>query len=302
MKAIEIVEVAPRDGLQNEQVLLSTAQKVELVTRAVAAGVRRIEVASFVHPTRVPQMADAEAVCAALPALDGVTTIGLVLNKRGAERALATRVDEIGAVISASDGFGIANQGRTSEETVVDAIEILALARARGRQAQVTISAAFGCPFDGEVEPARVADLARRIAAAGSLEIALADTIGVAAPIDVGRVIAAVRRAVPAMALRCHFHDTRNTAVANGWAAVELGVATLDAAIGGIGGCPFAPGSTGNVATEDLLYILDRAELETGVSLEAIVETSKWLGSVMGKPLPSRLACVAPYPPRGEGR
>jgi hydroxymethylglutaryl-CoA lyase len=300
MRAIEIVEVAPRDGLQNESVLLSTDRKVELIGRAVAAGIRRIEVASFVHPKRVPQMADAEAVCAALPTLDGVTTIGLVLNKRGAERAVATRVDELGAVISASDGFGVANQGRTADESVSDAVEIVNFARAHGRQAQVTISVAFGCPFDGEIEPSRVAELARRVAVAGPLEIALADTIGVAAPINVARVIAAVRAAVPTIPLRCHFHDTRNTAIANSWEAVEHGVATLDAAIGGVGGCPFAPGSTGNVATEDVLYLLARARLETGVSLSEIVETSKWLGSVMGRPLPSRLARVSPFPPQAK--
>lgn len=302
MRAIEIVEVGPRDGLQNESVLLSTADKVDLIVRSVAAGIGRIEVASFVHPGRVPQMADAEAVCASLPALDGVTAIGLVLNMRGARRALATRVDEFGAVVSASDGFGMANQGRTSDQTVADAVDILRFAREHGRQAQVTISVAFGCPFEGEIEPARVADLARRVAVGGPVEIALADTIGVAAPTHVARVIAAVRAAVPSIALRCHFHDTRNTAVANAWMAVECGVATLDSAIGGIGGCPFAPGSTGNVATEDLLYMLDRANLETGISLAKIVETSKWLGGVMGKNLPSRLAQVSPFPPRREER
>lgn len=294
--AIELVEVSARDGLQNESVLLSTAQKIELIERSVAAGVRRIEVASFVHPRRVPQMADAEAVCAGLPALKGVTTIGLVLNRRGAERALLTRVDELGAVASASDGFGIANQGRTSDETVEDATEILALARDAGRRAQVTISVAFGCPFDGEVAPERVAAIARRLAEAGPVEIALGDTIGVATPADVARVMRAVGAAVGNLPIRCHFHDTRNTAVANGWTALQHGAATLDGAIGGIGGCPFAPGATGNVATEDLLYMLGRGGVTTGVELDRVVDTARWLSDVMGRPLPGRVSRAPAFP------
>ncbi|HQS95518.1 hydroxymethylglutaryl-CoA lyase [Novosphingobium sp. 17-62-19] len=295
-QAIEIVEVSARDGLQNESVMLTTGQKIELVCRAVDAGVRRIEVASFVNPKRVPQMADAEAVCSGLPALDGVTTIGLVLNRRGAERALLTRVDELGVVVSASDGFGIANQGRSAAETVNDAVEIIALARAAGRRAQVTISVAFGCPFDGEVSPFRVAAMAQKLAEAGPVEIALGDTIGVATPVDVMRVFNAVREAVPDMPIRCHFHDTRNTGVANAWTAMQLGAATLDASIGGIGGCPFAPGASGNVATEDLLYPLARAGISTGLSLEAIIETAQWLGSVMGQSLPGRVSRAPRFP------
>lgn len=293
---VELVEVGPRDGLQNEPGILSTVQKVALIERSLAAGVRRIEVASFVDPWRVPRMADAEAVCAALPSRDAVTTIGLALNRRGAERALLTGVDELGAVASATDGFGIANQGRTSAETVSDAVEIIGIARAAGRRAQVTISVAFGCPFDGEVAPTRVADIARRLAHAGPLEIALGDTIGVAAPADVARVMLAVAQAAPGMPLRCHFHDTRNTAIANAWAAVEHGAATLDASLGGIGGCPFAPGASGNVATEDLLYMLDRAGIRTGVDLGAIVDGAGWLASVMGRPLPGRLSRVPQFP------
>lgn len=297
MSVLEIVEVSPRDGLQNEAVMLSTGQKIELITRAVGAGARRIEVASFVHPKRVPQMADAEAVCVGLPALDGVVTIGLVLNRRGAERALATRVDEFGAVVSASDGFGNANQGRSADETVADAIEIIELAHANGRRAQATISVSFGCPFDGEVRADRVADIARRLAAARPREIALADTIGVATPADVARVMAAVKAAAPGVPIRCHFHDTRNTAVANAWTAHQLGAATLDSAIGGIGGCPFAPGATGNVATEDLLYMFDRAGVRSGYSLARTLKASRWLATAMGRDLPSRLARVSPFPP-----
>lgn len=298
--SIELVEVSPRDGLQNEAVALSSEEKIELVRRAVGAGVRRIEVASFVNPRRVPRMADAEVVCAGLGELEAVT-IGLVLNRRGAERALATRVDELGAVVSATDGFGIANQGRTSGESLADAIEIIALAHAAGRRAQATISVAFGCPFEGEVPAQRVADIARRLAAAQPVEIALGDTIGVAAPADVRRVMRAVKAAAPGVPLRLHLHDTRNMAIANGSAALDEGVATLDGAIGGIGGCPFAPGATGNVATEDLLYMLGRANVETRVSLEAMIATSHWLAGRLRRVLPASLSRVAPFPPvKGE--
>jgi hydroxymethylglutaryl-CoA lyase len=296
MSEIEIVEVSPRDGLQNEQRLVSTADKVTLIERAVAAGVRRIEVASFVHPERVPQMADAEAVCAALPASLGATKIGLALNMRGLERALATRVDEIGAVACATDGFGLANQGRTSDDTVADAIAVMQGALAAGRSAQGTLSVAFGCPFEGEVEIARVVDVARRLAAAGPREIAFGDTIGVATPDHVERLMAAVREAVPGMKLRLHFHDTRNTAVANAWAAVRSGAATLDASIGGCGGCPFAPGASGNVPTEDVLYLLGRAGIGTGIDIQRINEAVPWLEQRIGRTLPGRQARVAPFP------
>lgn len=291
---IEIVEVGPRDGLQNETAELTSAQKVEMIRAAVNAGIRRIEVASFVNPVRVPQMADAAAVCAATEGLDAIR-IGLVLNRRGAERAIATSVDELGAVVSASDGFGIANQGRSSAETFADAADILAIAHAAGRRGQATISVAFGCPFDGAVPPARVAELARGIAAAGAHEIALGDTIGVATPAQVARVIDEVRRAVPGVPLRLHFHDTRNMAVANGWAAVCAGAATLDASLAGLGGCPFAPGATGNVATEDLLYMLDGAGIETGVSLEAVIDASRRVSGMLGREPGSKLARVGPF-------
>ena len=296
MRDIEIVEVSPRDGLQNERLIVPTADKVALIVRAVAAGVRRIEVASFVHPSRVPQMAVAEAVCAALPRALGATTIGLALNHRGVERALATRVDEIGAVACATDAFGLANQGRPSDETVTDAIAVIRAAKTAGRSAQVTISAAFGCRLEGEVAPERVVDMARRLAAAGPREIALGDTIGVATPDRVERLMAAVREAVPGMKLRMHFHDTRNTAVANAWAAVQGGAATLDASIGGCGGCPFAPGASGNVATEDVLYLLGRAAIRTGVDIDRIKDIVPWLEQRIGRTLPGRQSKVAPFP------
>jgi len=295
---IEMVEVAARDGLQNEPGVFPTEDKLELIRRAVAAGSKRIEVASFVHPGRVPQMADAEAVVAGLPKREAseVTYIGLVLNKRGALRALETQVHELGAVISASDGFGTRNQGRTSDETLEDALEIIRLAKEHGRSAQATISVAFGCPFDGEIAPSRVADLARRVAAAGPREIAIADTIGVGVPNQVKAVMAAVKAAVPGMPIRVHFHDTRNTAVANAWAGVEAGATTVDASIGGIGGCPFAPNATGKVATEDVQYMLQRSGVETGLSLDGLIDTAKWLGQKMGRTLPGLVSRAGGFP------
>jgi hydroxymethylglutaryl-CoA lyase len=286
-QAIEIVEVGARDGLQNEADLISTADKVELITRAIASGVRRIETASFVNGARVPQMADAEAVMAALPESDTVTYIGLVLNMRGAQRALATKVHELGAVAIASDAFGIANQGQTSDDSVIVASDIIGAAHAAGRSAQVTISAAFGCPFEGYVDPARVVQMAAELARAKPREIALADTIGVAVPAQVKALIGKVRDVIGDIPIRAHFHNTRNTGLANAWAAFEAGAATLDSSLGGLGGCPFAPKATGNIPTEDLIYLLERSGVETGLDLSKLIETGTWLTGIMGRTLPA---------------
>ncbi len=297
--AIEFVEVGARDGLQNEAALVSTADKLALIDRAIAAGVRRLEVASFVNPRRVPQMADAEAVCAALPRRDDVTTIGLVLNERGAQRALATgRIGQLGAVASATDGFGIANQGQTSAASEAAAAAIVAAARAAGIGAQITISVAFGCPYDGEVDPGQVAAMAARLAACGPVEIALADTIGVADPARVAALVRAVRAAIAPVPVRVHFHNTRGTALANVWAAIGAGAGVVDGAIGGLGGCPFAPGAAGNVASEDVVYMLDRAGVATGVDLAALIAASHWLAGVMGRQLPALVSRAGPFPPR----
>lgn len=271
---IELVEVSPRDGLQNEKTILSTADKVELIARAVAAGARRIEVASFVNPKLVPQMADAEAVIAALPRRDDVRYIGLVLNERGAGRALATDVHELGVVVAASDVFGTANQGMDVDASIAMAGRVIEQAKAVGRDAQVTISVAFGCPLSGAVDPARVVEMARRLAAFGPLEIALADTIGVARPDEVSHLVAAVVEAVRPLPVRVHFHDTRGTGVANAVAAVAAGAVTVDASIGGTGGCPFAPGAAGNVATEDVAYALND---QMAVDIDAVCEAAVWL-------------------------
>lgn len=294
--AVEIVEVAPRDGLQNEKRLFTTAQKVELIERMVAAGARRIEVASFARPDRVPQMADAEAVIGGLSLPSDVVTIGLVMNKKGALRALDTQVKEIGAVCVASDSFAQRNQGQTSLESAEMAVDVVRFVRGEGRRAQVTIGAAFGCPFEGEVDPAHVVALASRIAEAEPVEIALADTIGVAVPAQVFALVSEVRAAIGAIPVRVHLHNTRGTGIANSWAAVEAGAATLDASVGGIGGCPFAPNATGNIATEDLLYMLDRSGIATGYDLGRTIDTSHWLGREMEAPLPALVSRAGPFP------
>jgi len=298
---VQIVEVGARDGLQNEDAVLATADKVELIRRLMAAGAKRLEVASFVHPRRVPQMADAEAVLEALGSSpEGVSFIGLVLNRRGLERALATSVDEINFVVGATDGFNRANAGVSPEDTMADIEAMVPLASDAGRRTTVTISVSFGCPYEGEVDPNRVVDLARRAAVVGADEIALADTIGVAVPMDVRRRLAAVDGSIGHATLRCHFHDTRNTGIANAMAAVEFGVEVLDASVGGAGGCPFAPNATGNVATEDLLYLLRRSNVATGFDPAAIIETGHWLGARLGKPLPSAVGRAGWFPGRDE--
>ena len=296
MRPVELVEVGPRDGLQNEAAIVSTADKVALIRRTIGYGVRRIEVASFVNPLRVPQMADADDVVAMLGDTPGVTRIGLALNLRGAERALASGIDQVGAVAVASDSFGIRNQGQDSAQSVAVATAIVAAARAAGRSAQVTIAVAFGCPFEGEVDPARVVAIARQLADAGPVEIALADTIGVAVPARVTALVRDVARVIAPLPVRIHCHDTRGTGTANVWAAVEAGATTVDASLGGLGGCPFAPGAKGNVATEDVLYMLGRSGVVTGCDLDAAITASRWLGGVIGRPMPSRVAEAGGFP------
>lgn len=294
---IEMVEVGPRDGLQNEKAVVSTADKAELIRRAIAYGARRIEVTSFVNPSRVPQLADAEQLVAMLPDRDDVTYIGLVLNRRGAERALATgRIDELGAVCITSDAFGIRNQGQSSDESLAAAIEIVELAHAAGRSAQITIATAFGCPFTGEIPMARVIDMAKRVADAQPREVALADTIGVAVPAQVAETVARVREAVGPLPVRVHFHNTRGSGLANVWAAVAAGATVVDASLGGLGGCPFAPGAAGNVATEDVVYMLERSGIATGLALLDLVEAAAWFTGVMGRPLPAMVSKAPAFP------
>jgi hydroxymethylglutaryl-CoA lyase len=295
-RRIDIVEVGPRDGLQNESVVFSTADKVEFIKRVVDAGGRRIEVASFVNPKRVPQMADAEEVLKALPRRDDVGYIGLVLNRRGFERAAAAGCSEVGMAVVASDTFNQRNQGATTAESIKAWLDIAASAHAAGIRAQVTISAAFGCPFEGEVAPEKVVGIASQVAQGAPCEIAIADTIGVGVPSQVTDLLGRIASALPGMPLRCHFHNTRNTGLANAYAAVEAGASVLDASVGGIGGCPFAPAATGNIPTEDLLYMLQRMGITTGVDLEQTIATGRWLQDRIGRPVPGMLVKAGGFP------
>ena len=286
---VEILEVGPRDGLQNEKVVFSTSDKLRMINGAIDAGVRRMEVASFVHPKRVPQMADAEDVIAGLMDRKDMTYIGLILNKRGLLRAFATRegnkrgIDEVGCVAIASDTFAEKNQGQTSQESVDITKDMIRMAKAEGMSAQATISASFGCPFEGRIDQGRVVAMAESIAEAQPREIAIADTIGVGSPLRVTELISKIRERLPDMPLRAHFHNTRNTGLANAWAAYEAGVATLDASVAGLGGCPFAPKATGNIGTEDLLYLLHESGVSTAVNLEEMIKLANWAETILGR-------------------
>jgi hydroxymethylglutaryl-CoA lyase len=294
---IEIVEVGARDGLQNEKAALGVEDKLDFIHRLEACGARRLEAVSFVNERRVPQMAGAEAIMAALPHEEGRSRIGLVLNARGWDRALAAKVDEANVVVCATDGFGIRNQGASVADQMAALAAIVARQQAEGGPPiTVTFSVAFGCPFDGEVSEDQVAALARDAGALGVPEIALGDTIGVADPWTVRRRIEAVRKAAPNARLRMHFHDTRNTGLANAFASVEAGVTVLDASCGGLGGCPFAPNATGNIATEDLVYMLSRAGYETGYDMAMLIETGRWIGEKIGKAPVSALSRAGGFP------
>ena len=295
---VTLVEVGPRDGLQAESAVLSTLDKVTLIERAIGAGATRIEAVSFAHPDVVPQMADAEAVMGALgPHAGRVSFIGLVMNRRGLDRALATSVDEVNFVVAASDGYSRSNQGAPSDDVMGEVESMIPVAVAAGRRVTVTISVAFGDPHDGTVAPERIRDLAATAVAAGAVEVALGDTIGAAVPPTVDVVVGAVRHAVPDAPIRCHFHDTRRTGLANLYAALAAGVTILDTSIGGIGGSPFAPKAGGNVATEDAVAFLDRIGVETGIDLVRTIDTGRWLADKLGHDLPAAHQHVEPWLP-----
>ncbi|WP_017665819.1 hydroxymethylglutaryl-CoA lyase [Porphyrobacter sp. AAP82] len=298
--SIELVEVGPRDGLQNEPDIIPTGTKLGLIDRMIGYGARRLEVASFVHPQRVPQMADAEAVIAGLSDRADCTYVGLVLNKRGVLRALATRengargIDQVGCVVVASDTFGQKNQGQTIQQGIAETREMLRFARAEGIRAQVTISAAFGCPFEGEVKHETVLAIAEAIAQDAPEEIALADTIGVGTPREAGELFGKLGALLGSkIPMRAHFHNTRGTGIANAWEAYQAGVRIFDASLGGLGGCPFAPRATGNIATEDLVYMMQRSGVDTGIDLDAAIAANKWFAGVLGRELPSAVARAA---------
>jgi hydroxymethylglutaryl-CoA lyase len=292
---VEIVEVSPRDGLQNERRALSTPEKVELIARARKTGVRRVEVTSFVRPDRVPQLADAAEVVAGLAGIDIVAS-ALALNMRGYDRAVGAGIGEINTVVLATDTFSRRNQGMCTADAIAVAGAMLERARSAGVRLTITIGASFGCPFEGEVSDERFAHVLARVADLGADEIALADTIGVAVPSDIERRFALVHEYAPATPTRVHLHDTRNTGIANAVAAVRSGVKALDASLGGIGGCPFAPNATGNIATEDLVYLLDRMGIASGVALDPAIEHARWVTDRLGVPPAGRLANAGGFP------
>lgn len=294
---VEIVEVGPRDGLQSEPGVFPTEDKIRLIESLIDAGLRRLEVTSFVNPKKVPQMADAEAVLAGLQKRPGVHYIGLVLNRKGFERALAAGCTEVGMAVVSSDTFNRRNQGVSTDESIAAWLEIARAAREAGIRAQVTIATSFGCPFEGEIPVHRVLEVAERVAEGLPHEISFADTVGVGVPWQVSEVILGARERLPEMRLRAHFHNTRNTGLANAYAAVQAGVHALDSSVGGIGGCPFAPAATGNIPTEDLVYMLQRAGVETGVDLPRLLAVSEWLQQRLGRTLPGMLLKAGSFPP-----
>jgi hydroxymethylglutaryl-CoA lyase/(R)-citramalyl-CoA lyase len=292
---VDIVDVGPRDGLQNEKVSLSPEVRAGLCDRLVAAGVPRVEAASFVNPKRVPQMAGAEEVLAKIERKPGTTYAGLVLNERGYERAIEAGVDEVRYAFPVTATFAKRNQNTTVADATELAGRLTERARLDGVRVSVTLSVAFGCPFEGRVEPAHVLDLARKVAASGPDEIVLADTIGVGVPSQVRELVGGVLG--HGITVGCHFHDTRNTGIANAAAAVEAGATVLDASVGGTGGCPFAPRATGNIATEDLVYLLHGIGYETGIDLGELIGVAEWLARQLGKELPGQVYKAGDFEP-----
>ncbi len=292
---LTICDVGPRDGLQNEATSLAPAVRAELCDRLATAGVPRVEAVSFVNPKRVPQMAGAEEVMAAIDRRPGTIYAGLVLNERGYERGLEAGVDEVHYAFPVTDEFSRRNQNTTVAEALDTSDRLVARAGADGMRITVTLSVAFGCPFEGAVDPGHVLDVAGRVAATGPDEIVLADTIGVAVPSQVETLVAGV--AGLGVPVGCHFHNTRNTGFANAVAAIAAGATVLDASLGGTGGCPFAPRATGNIATEDLVYLLHGMGHETGIDLDALIEHAVWLGEQLGKELPGQLHKAGTFAP-----
>ncbi len=294
---IQIIEVGPRDGLQNEAVTLATDDKISLIEHLVASGVTRIEAVSFAHPKYVPQLADAEAVMAGIAKRDGVSYIGLVMNWRGWLRAVDTGIDEVNVPLFASDTFNEKNQGVPTSESIEVVRSIALDAHANDISVTATIGTAWGCPFEGEVPIERLVETAAVLAGCGVDEIAIADTIGVGDPWSVTKRLSAVADVVGGVPLRVHFHDTRNTGLANTYAAIEVGVTRIDASVGGIGGCPFAPAATGNIATDDLVYMLNRGGFGHGVSLSSLIGVSGDVEALIGRPVPAMLPAAGDFPP-----
>ncbi|HEX9362248.1 MAG TPA: hydroxymethylglutaryl-CoA lyase [Candidatus Dormibacteraeota bacterium] len=293
-----VCDVGPRDGLQNEARTLPPSTRAELCDQLAAAGLKKVEAASFVNPKLVPQMGGAEEVMSALHRLPGVAYAGLVLNEKGYDRAIAAGVDEIHYALSAADEFGRRNQNATTDDGLKTALSLVARARSDRIPITVTISVAFGSPFDGPVPADRVLQIVERLMAVPPDEVCLADTIGVGVPAQVRELVRGAKAL--GATVGAHFHNTRNTGYANAVAALEEGVVSLDASVGGAGGCPFAPNATGNIATEDLVYLLRGLGVDLGIDLDALISTSRWLGAQLGKDLPGMLARAGDYPARAR--
>jgi isopropylmalate/homocitrate/citramalate synthase len=292
---IEIVDVGPRDGLQNEDETLSPQTRAELCDRLAAAGVPRVEAASFVNPKKVPQMAGAEEVVAGIQRHPGTVYAGLVLNEKGYERAVEAGIDEVRYAFPVTETFAERNQNTTVADATELSGRLTERARLDGVRVSITLSAAFGCPFEGRVEPKVVLDIAERVGSVKPDEIVLADTIGVGVPKGVRELVGGALNY--GVTVGCHFHDTRNTGIANAVAAVEAGATVLDASVGGTGGCPFAPKATGNIATEDLVYLLHGMGYETGIDLDALIECAQWLSEQLGKELPGQVHKAGNFEP-----
>jgi hydroxymethylglutaryl-CoA lyase len=290
MERVTVVEVGPRDGLQNEHASVPTADKIEFVNKLSEAGLPVIEVSAFVHPTRVPQMMDAAQVFAGIARRPGVRYTALVPNVRGLERALSAGVDEVAIFTASSETFNQHNINQSIAESLEGYFHVCERARAAGIRVRGYLSTAFGCPYEGEVSPGTVADLTERLLELGVFEVAVSDTIGVAHPGQVKRVLETILARVAPAHVALHFHDTRGTALANVLAALPYSIRTFDASAGGLGGCPFAPGASGNLATDDLIYMLNGLGMETGVSLEKLSEASAFIASRIDHRLPSRYA------------
>jgi hydroxymethylglutaryl-CoA lyase len=287
---VTIVEVGPRDGLQNEHVVVSTSDKIEFINRLSAAGFPVIEASAFVHPKWLPQMADAEQVFAGIRRREGTRYTALVPNLAGLERAVRAGVNEIAIFAASSESFSRKNINQGIDESLTTYKQVCDQALQARMRVRGYLSTAFGCPFEGHVAPERVAELAARLVELGVFEVAVSDTIGIAHPGQVSHVLERVLARLPAAQVALHFHDTRGTALANVLTALPFGIRTFDASSGGLGGCPYAPGAAGNLATDDLIYMLDGLKIETGVSLSALSEASAFIAARLDHPLPSRYA------------
>jgi len=300
MTKISILEVGPRDGLQSEPEIIPTEVKKEFITKTIDAGIKKLEVTSFVHPKKVPQMADAEQLVESLPDRDDVTYIGLIMNQKGFERARDCGIDEVGMVIVSTDTYNMKNQNVVTQESIDNWLNIASEAKSAGIRTSVVIACAFGCPYEGEVDPEDIASIAEKVLQGEPDVFGLADSVGVAVPSQITETFSLIKQMAPSIPLRTHLHNTRNTGLANAAAAVEAGVSIIDSSTGGIGGCPFAPKATGNIPTDDLLYMLDRSGIETGVDLRKVVETTEWLEGQLGRAVPAMVPKAGIFPENAE--